>query len=163
MNEAEDPVRLLESGLLYRFADWPNDEVPRVAAGVYTVWTDDGRLLYVGMSGRGEVGDGSDGKRRGLWTRLNSHASGRRSGDQFCVYISDRLVTPHLTRSQREQLAVGTLSLDGLAKAWIREHLSYRFIVVPDSATAYEVERQVQRGALSAGPPLLNPLKPSAT
>lgn len=24
-------------------------------------------------------------KAKGLWTRLDSHASGRRSGDQFCV------------------------------------------------------------------------------
>ena len=31
--------------------DWPNQQVPKRAAGVYTVWEGD-RLLYVGMSGR---------------------------------------------------------------------------------------------------------------
>ena len=63
-------------GPLHRFSDWPNLEVPRVAAGVYTVWLPDGTLLYVGMSGRGLRLDADDLKRRGLWTRLNSHASG---------------------------------------------------------------------------------------
>ena len=42
----------LEAGPLFRFADWPNDQVPRRAAGVYTVWRA-GDFIYVGMSGRG--------------------------------------------------------------------------------------------------------------
>jgi hypothetical protein len=53
----------------------------------------------------------SDGGRvvaRGLWTRLNAHASGRRSGDQFCVYICNRFVVPELTPSQQRELAAGT-------------------------------------------------------
>jgi len=29
---------------------------------------------------------------QGIYTRLQSHASGRRNGDQFCVYVADRLV-----------------------------------------------------------------------
>ena len=41
----------LEAGPLHRFQDWPNDHVPKRAAGVYTVWDGD-RLLYVGMSDR---------------------------------------------------------------------------------------------------------------
>lgn len=43
--------RALEAGPCQRFSDWPNQSVPKVAAGVYTVW-EDGRLIYVGMSGR---------------------------------------------------------------------------------------------------------------
>jgi hypothetical protein len=64
-----------------RFRDWLNEQVPKRAAGVYTVW-EGGRLLYVGMSGRAmaaedlEVSDGSRIVVKGLWTRLNSHASG---------------------------------------------------------------------------------------
>jgi hypothetical protein len=45
-------VEELAAGPLFRFADWPNDLLPRRTAGVYTV----GRandFLYVGMSGRG--------------------------------------------------------------------------------------------------------------
>jgi hypothetical protein len=89
----------VETGPLHRFRDWPNDLVPKRAAGVYTVWESD-RLLYVGMSGRAmtaedlEVSEGGRVVAKGLWTRLNSHASGRRSGDQFCVYVGDRFVVP---------------------------------------------------------------------
>jgi hypothetical protein len=32
----------------HRFADWPNAEVPAVAAGVYVVWDGD-KLIYCGM------------------------------------------------------------------------------------------------------------------
>jgi len=35
----------------HRFSDWPNADVPTVAAGVYVVWDGD-RLIYYGMSGR---------------------------------------------------------------------------------------------------------------
>jgi hypothetical protein len=92
-------VQELEAGPRHRFQDWPNDQVPRRAAGVYTVW-DGGRLLYVGMSGRAmtaadlEVRPNGRVVARGLWTRLNAHAAGRRSGDQFCVYVCDRFVVP---------------------------------------------------------------------
>jgi hypothetical protein len=42
----------LEAGPVLRFADWPDERVPRRAAGVYTVWRG-AELLYAGMSGRG--------------------------------------------------------------------------------------------------------------
>lgn len=153
-----DELQALEAGPLIRFADWPNPSVPRVTAGVYTVWLSDGRLLYAGMSGRGLRLDADDGRRRGLWTRLNSHASGRRSGDQFCVYVCDRFVVPTLTPAQQEELAAATLSLDALTKSYIHDQLSYRFVLTADSETAFALERAVQRGALEAGRPLLNPL-----
>ena len=108
-------VQELEAGSLHRFGDWPNDQVPKRAAGVYTVWDGD-RLLYVGMSGRAmtaehlEVSPNGRVVTTGLWTRLNAHTSGRRSGDQFCVYVCDRFVVPALTPSQQQQLAGGGLS-----------------------------------------------------
>jgi hypothetical protein len=40
----------LRDGPLYRFADWPNPEVPNGRIGVYTVWGG-GELIYVGMGG----------------------------------------------------------------------------------------------------------------
>ena len=131
----------LETGPLHRFRDWPNKQVPKRAAGVYTVWEDD-RLLYVGMSGRAmaaedlEVSDSGRVVAKGLWTRLNSHASGRRSGDQFCVYVGDRFVVPSLTPVQQQQLAAGSLSLDSLLRAFVHERLTYRFVICSDGTKA---------------------------
>ena len=42
----------LVAGPVFRFAAWPNDQVPRCAAGVYTIWRQE-QFVYVGMSGRG--------------------------------------------------------------------------------------------------------------
>jgi hypothetical protein len=79
-------------------------------------------------------------------------------GDQFCVYVCDRFVVPSLTRSQQQQLAAGTLSLDGLIRAFVRERLAYRFVVTAAGTEAARLEGAVRRGALSAGKPYLNPL-----
>lgn len=35
----------------HRFADWPNADIPAVAAGVYVIWESES-LIYCGMSGR---------------------------------------------------------------------------------------------------------------
>jgi hypothetical protein len=50
-----EALRALQSGPLYRFADWPNAEVPIVAVGLYTVWGSEG-FIYVGMAGRASGG-----------------------------------------------------------------------------------------------------------
>ena len=161
-------VQELETGLLHRFQDWPNELVPKRAAGVYTVWDGD-RLLYVGMSGRAmraedlEVGEGGRIVAKGLSTRLNAHASGRRSGDQFCIYVCDRFVVPALTSLQQQQLAAGSLSLDSLTRAFVRELLAYRFVVTADGPEAAKLEEAVRRGVLSAGKPYLNPLSGQGT
>ena len=155
----------LEAGPLHRFQDWPNYQVPKRAAGVYTVWDGD-QLLYVGMSGRAmtaedfEVSPNGRVVTKGLWTRLNAHASGRRSGDQFCVYVCDRFVVPALSPSQQQQLAAGGLSLDGLTRTFVHDRLAYRFVVTADGAEAARLEAAVRRGVLSVGRPYLNPLEP---
>jgi hypothetical protein len=156
-------VEELVSGPLFSFADWPSDLVPRRAAGVYTIWRGD-EFIYVGMSGRGAqredfVADSDrPGQAKGLWTRLNSHASGRRSGDQFNVYICDRFIVPGLTPDQQRQIGQGELLLDQMTKSYIRKHLSYRFAIYADGAEALDVEYAVRGGDLSAGRPYLNPL-----
>ena len=40
----------LRDAPLYRFADWPNPEVPNGRIGVYTVWGGD-ELIYAGWEG----------------------------------------------------------------------------------------------------------------
>src|SRR5262245_55688950 len=95
----------------HRFSDWPNAEVPAIAAGVYAVWDGD-LLVYCGMSGRElEKAASAERSRYGLVTRLASHASGRLSGDQFCVYVANRLVIPGLNQTQLAKFASGELNL----------------------------------------------------
>ena len=151
---------LSESGQ-HRFSDWPLRHVPPVAAGVYTIW-DGTALIYVGMAGRSLTPEtiatySTAGKSTGLYSRLNSHAGGRRSGDQFCVYVADRLVLPALSPEQISEIASGALSFDTLVRAYVRERLSYRYIEVPDGTTARAVESAARGGALGQ-PPALNPL-----
>ena len=71
----------------HRFADWPNKEVPEGKPGVYLIYHES-RWIYIGMSFKN------------LQSRLSQHASGRRSGDQFCVYVGDRLVMSKLSIDQ---------------------------------------------------------------
>lgn len=160
--DQQELLRALEAGPSQRFADWPNPSVPKVAAGVYTVW-ESGRLIYAGMSGRALTPEGIDApdeptKAKGLWTRLDSHASGRRSGDQFCVYVCDRFVVPRLSDEQQTQIGDGVLSLDALTRKHIHDHFEYRYVTLRSGNDAFALERDVQRGALSVGKPFLNPL-----
>ena len=137
--EDADPA-VLRDGPLHWFRDWPSPDVPRHAAGVYSIWRAD-KLVYAGMSGRGMVaGSPPRDTAQGSTPRLASHAGGRRSGDQFCVYVADRLVLPLLTAQDVAEVASGTRSLDALVRTFIHEHLGYRFVVVPDAATAFHVE-----------------------
>lgn len=102
----------LSTGPLASFRDWPNPAVPPVSAGVYTIWLDTA-LLYAGMAGRGLTQERIahslllGAKPTGLVTRLASHASGRRSGDQFCIYVCDRFVVPDLSSADLEVLREG--------------------------------------------------------
>ena len=92
-----------------------------------------------------------------MWGRLKAHAAGRRSGNQFCVYVCDRFVVPGLTPEQQRQIEAGELFLDQLTRAHIRANYSYRFTVTPDAESASRLELKVRRGALAAGKPFLNP------
>lgn len=155
----------LQTGPVFRFADWPNEAVPLRAAGVYTIWRGDD-LIYAGMSGRGAQAEdfvarpGPDGSGKGkwLWTRLDSHASGRRAADQFNVYICERFIVPVLTHEQQRDVGHGRLLLDQMTRDFIRAHLSYRFAIYPSGEQAFTVEREVRAGGLPAGRPYLNPL-----
>lgn len=148
----------LAHGTAHSFRDWPNSAVPTFGAGVYTVWRGDGRFIYVGMSGRGITADTvRRNTPQGLYTRLQSHASGRRSGDQFCVYVADRLVLPTLSQEDIAAIASGRHQMDAFVRRYIHENLSYRFVLVPDGQTAYALEKAIKRGEWEHGPPILNP------
>jgi len=142
----------------HRFSDWPNAEIPPVTAGVYAIWNED-ELFYCGMSGRDITGTvASKRNKYGLITRLDSHASGRLSGDQFCVYVANRLVVPNLDSIQLTQFRTGELTLDRLTREYIHQNLSYQYVIVDSSSEAYEIEKHARSGELFGVKPLLNPL-----
>jgi hypothetical protein len=76
----------------------------------------------------------------GIYTRLKSHASGRRSGDQFCVYVADRLVLPTLSQEDITAIASGRHQMDAFVRQYIHENLSYRFVILPDGKAARALE-----------------------
>ena len=142
----------LEHGPLHRFADYATlaGVIPSSGAGVYTIWDDEGGLVYAGIAGRNPAG-------KGLASRLRSHASGRRSGDQFCVYVADHYVLPELTREQIEAIRDSRLSMDALVRDKIHAAFGFRFVAVEDYRTALQVETMIKGGRLRAGRPRLNP------
>jgi hypothetical protein len=102
------------------------------------------RWIYIGMSFKN------------LQSRLSQHSSGRRSGDQFCVYVSDRWVMKNLTDEQLDGISQGTYSLDHQIRDFIRTKLSYRYVLVSDDPTARALERHGLQIAKGQGAELLN-------
>jgi hypothetical protein len=47
--------------------------------------------------------------------------------------------------------------MDAFVRRYIHENLSYRFVMLPDGAAAYTVERAIKNGKWAHGCPLLNP------
>jgi hypothetical protein len=85
-------------------------------------------------------------------------AKGRRSGDQFCIYVCDRLIIPSLSPDQLRAIGSGALSLDAMTKQYMHDFLSYRFVATVDRASTLRLEVQVKTAALDDGKPILNPL-----
>jgi hypothetical protein len=96
---------------------------------------------------------------QGLYTRLESHSRGRRSGDQFCVYVADRLVLPMLSQEDVAAITSGHHQMDAWVRRYIHENLGYRFMMMSDGAAAYAAETAIKSGAWGHGRPLLNPSK----
>jgi hypothetical protein len=136
------------------FRNWPNELVPLNVAGVYAVWHET-TLIYGGMSGR-EIEKNRHKKKYGLYNRLTAHASGRLSGDQFCVYVANRLVIPTLQPNILESFASGAMTLDKLTREYIHDHFEYQWCVLDTSKEAYEVELKLRNGTLFGKSPLLN-------
>jgi hypothetical protein len=138
-----DNLPALHQGPLYWFSDWPTGNVPSVGSIVYTIWNRAGAFIYVGMAGRNGI---SSAKPKGPFGRLESHASGRRSGNQSCIYVCDRFVLSRV-HNRIAEIAEGTLSLDRLTREFIRAELGFRFVSVEDATAARELEQTLQRGA----------------
>ncbi len=140
----------------YKLSSWADSGIPKVAAGVYAIWHGE-QLIYCGMSGR-QIEKNSHKPKFGLITRIQSHASGRLSGDQFCVYVANRLVIPSLKPSDLPRFASGDLKLDSLTKEYIHQHLEFQYTVLDTSERAYKLEDKARSGETFGQLPLLNPL-----
>lgn len=152
----------LTTGPAYSFRDALHDSLPVASIGVYTIWREP-EFLYVGIAGRNLDLTLEHKRSRGMRDRLDSHRSGRRSGDQFCVYVCDRLVLPTLTAEQIKEIAASTLSLDVLTRLYIHEHMLYRFAATDSYQTAFQIEVAFARGETPLGLPLLNPARTART
>ena len=133
------------------FSEDPRKLIPKNGSIIYSVWDDNEQFIYIGISGLQK----SLEKRNPL-SRMISHASGVRSGDQFCVYIHDFFVIPNLMKQKNYKPERG--SLDKLTKQYIHENLFYRFISFNsnDSDTIVRrLENEIKSGALGLKP-LLN-------
>lgn len=88
---------------------------------IYAVWDRKDNFIYIGISGIQKSIE-----KRNPQSRMVSHASGRRSGDQLCVYIHDYFVIPELVKNGSFKPARGIL--DKLANKYIQTNLNYRFL-----------------------------------
>ena len=143
MNTIKELWEALNNSCLKKFHYWPNADVPRGRPGVYLIQQDQ-ELIYVGMA------------KKNLYGRLHQHAGGRRSGDQFCVYVCDRLILPRLTNEEIQQVGKGELLLDKKVRAFVREQLSYKFIETDNEQLAMELERFGIKAVQDQTPDLLN-------
>ena len=124
---------------------------------MYVIW-DDQTLLYVGTAGKDLDKAQKSGKNKfGLITRINSHASGRTAGDQFCSLLANRIVIPSLTKTQIIKFKEGSVTLDQMTKKFIRTHLEYQYLIVDKSQDAYDLEMHCRKGSVFGSKPLLNP------
>ena len=140
----------------FKFKNWPKKNIPTVAAGVYVIW-DEQTLLYVNTAGKDLDKAKRAGKTKfGLITRLNSHASGRASSDQFCSILANRIVIPSLTSAQMNKFKEGSLTLDQMNKKYIRTNLEYQYLVVDHFQDALDLGEHVRRGAIFGQVPYLN-------
>ena len=103
------------------FGEDPRTHIPKTGSIIYSVWDYDEKFIYIGISGLQK----SLEKREPL-SRMIAHASGKRSGDQFCIYIHDFFVIPELIQNGIYTPLRG--ELDQLTKSYIHDNLYYRFI-----------------------------------
>ena len=141
----------------FKFKNWPKTNFPALAAGIYVIW-DEQTLLYVNTAGKDLEKAQRSGKTKfGLISRLNSHASGRAAGDQFCSLLANRVIIPSLTSTQLNKFRGGSVTLDQMTKKYIRTNLEYQYLVVDNFQDAIDLEGHCKRGAIFEQKPLFNP------
>ena len=128
------------------------NHIPSFGSIIYTVFLDRSEYIYVGIGGL----SGKSVQERNPRSRIIQHAQGRRSGDQFCIYIQDFYVIPQLLKADYTPKKG---YLDQLTKEFIQSRLTYRYLVVQteDSNTVVrQLERELQSNKYGHGVPKLN-------
>ena len=145
-----------ESSSPISFSEDPREHIPNRGSIIYSVWNKEEKFIYVGISGLQKSLE-----KRSPLSRIISHSSGRRSGNQFCVYIHDFYVIPKLIKEGEYNPSIGVL--DKLTKEFIHNNLFYRFVgfETDDSdVIVRSLENQIKSGALGISP-ILNGTTPT--
>ena len=88
--------------------------------------------------------------------RLNSHRSGRRSGDQFCIYIQDYYVLPLLIenlKENKEDYVFEKGRLDREVGKFISENLRLKYLSVQKD-DVMDLENRIREGKYGRTPKL---------
>ena len=150
----------LSNGNLFTFKNKSSWTVPKVSSGVYTIWNGN-EFLYVGMSGKNINEMNIEqlrtvGGKKGLITRLESHWSGQRSGDQFCVYISDLFVLQNLSSQDIVLISKREKRIDDYVRDYIRNNLSFRYVLIKNVEDCFSLEKFIQIQGLNGKTPSIN-------
>ena len=132
------------------FSDDPRKHIPKNGSIIYSVWDKEDKFIYIGISGLQKSLE-----KRSPLSRMVSHCSGMRSGDQFCVYIHDFYVIPKIIKSGQYQASRGLL--DKLTKEYIHKNLSYRFKSFNSDNSdeiVRKLESKIKSGVLGMSPVL---------
>jgi len=132
------------------FSENPRHHIPDKGSIIYSIWDKNQQFIYIGISGLQK-----SLKRRSPLSRMISHASGRRSGDQFCIYVHDFYVVPELIN--RGDYTPSNGFLDKLTKDFIHKNLSYRFVSIEtenSDTIVRNLENQIKSGVLEFSPTL---------
>ena len=126
------------------------NDIPQYGSIIYTVFLDRKEFIYVGIGGLSGKKDPR--------SRIRQHTQGRRSGDQFCIYVADFLVLPELSIEEIAAIHKREIRMDLLVKQYVHWNLSYRFCLTEDGAQALALEKLIVMGAMG-NKPFLNPPK----
>ena len=135
------------------FGDDYSKHVPSYGSIIYTVWDLDEKFIYVGIGGTQK----KPVRERNPRSRIKKHSSGRRSGNQFCIYVQDFFVLPNIIGSGTYEPKRGYL--DNLTKKFLHEQLRYRvkaFQTEDSVRIVRSLEGKIKKGAFGFPPPLLN-------
>ena len=130
------------------FAEDPRKYISNNGSIIYSVWDKEDKFIYIGISGLQKSLE-----KRSPLSRMVSHCSGMRSGDQFCVYIHDFYVIPKLIQQGEYTASKGFL--DKLTKQYIHKNLSYRFVSFNSDDSdeiVRKLENKIKIGALGLIP-----------